>query len=55
MAVVGQGQLEDAGVRGSVQLRPEDHQRRRPQHEKLRGRQLHRHFPLFAFLVSFAF
>ena len=55
MPVVGQRQLEDARVRGSVQLRQEDHQRLGPQPEKLHERQLHRHFPFSAFLVSYVF
>ena len=52
MPVIGQEQLEDAGVRGSVQLRQEDDQRLGSQPEERCGRQLHRHFPFSAFLVS---
>ena len=55
MPVVGQRQLEDAGVRGSVHLRQEDDRRLGPHPEERCGRQLHRHFAFPAFLVSYVF
>ena len=55
MPVVGQEQLKDAGVRGSVQLRQEDDQRLGPQPKERCGRQLYRYFPFSAFLVSHVF